>query len=58
MALNKELLRVLANVGLSDREPEGRDEGLGNHRTSGQGGGRAVAAYCEQFWCRDVRGLC
>lgn len=52
------LARESANMEATDREPEGRDEGLSNHRTGGQGGGRAVAAYREQLWCRDVRGLC
>ena len=36
-------------------ERKGRDEGLGNHRTSGQGVRRYVATYCQQRWLHRVK---
>lgn len=41
----------------TDRQPQGRDEGLCHHRPRRKGGRRALAPYCQQLWCRHVRGL-
>lgn len=46
--------RRKANLAV-DRQPEGRDEGFGYHWASGQGGCGALAAYCLELWCGDVR---
>jgi hypothetical protein len=47
---------MLTNIS-TDRQPQGRDEGLCDHWARREGGCGALAPYCQQLGCRDVRGF-